>query len=293
MESLLLIKKTGKINQMAHINLAVPTFIKWAGGKTQMLTKYSLMFPKQFNNYFETFLGSGAVFFYIKKKFNPNYSFISDINKDLINTFKAIRDNPEELIKLLKEHKAKDNNRIYFENQREEFNKMKDGIEKAGIFIYLNKTCFNGLYRVNSKGGFNVPFGKYKNPAILQEHKIREASKLLQDVEISTLNFDLITNKVDKNDFIYFDPPYYPLSKTSSFTSYHNEVFLEKEQEQLAAIFRKLDKKGCFVMLSNSDTHFIKNLYKDYKITTLKARRMINCLGTKRGLINEIVVTNY
>src|SRR3989338_10072263 len=172
MESLLLTKKTGKI----ETKLSVPTFIKWAGGKTQMLPQYSLMFPKQFNNYFEGFLGSGAVFFYVKKMFTPNKSFISDVNRDLINTFRVVRDNPEELIKLLREHKAKDNNRIYFEKQRHEFNRMKQGIEKAGIFIYLNKTCFNGLYRVNSKGEFNVPFGKYHNPAILQEDRIREAS---------------------------------------------------------------------------------------------------------------------
>ncbi|MBI3051539.1 DNA adenine methylase [Candidatus Woesearchaeota archaeon] len=270
-----------------------PAFLKWAGGKTQMLSQYSTLYPKEFNRYFEPFLGSGAVFFHIKQKFKPKKSFISDVNNDLINTFKAVKEHPGELIKLLKEHKAKDNSREYFNQQRDRFNTLKSGLEKTGLFIYLNKTCFNGLYRVNAEGKFNVPFGKYPNPAILQEEKIRKASMLLQDVELSADNFSDTVKEAKEGDFIYFDPPYFPLSKTSSFTSYQKGVFLEKEQRELAKVFRELDKKGCFVMLSNSDSPFIHQLYRGFMIIPVKARRAINCIGTKRGKINEIVVKNY
>lgn len=270
-----------------------PAFLKWAGGKTQMLSQYSTLYPKEFNRYFEPFLGSGAVFFHIKQKFKPKKCFLSDVNEDLINTFKAVKEQPEELIKLLKEHKAKDNSREYFNQQRERFNTIKAGLEKAAIFIYLNKTCFNGLYRVNAEGKFNVPFGKYPNPAILQEEKIRKASKLLQDVNVSESNFSDIVEEAKEGDFIYFDPPYFPLSKTSSFTSYQKGVFLENEQRELARIFRELHKKGCFVMLSNSDSPLIYQLYQGFTITSVKARRAINCIGTKRGKINEVVITNY
>jgi len=272
---------------------AIPTFVKWAGGKAQLLEQYSPLFPKKFNAYFEPFLGSGAVFFDIKQKFSPRYSMLSDVNEDLINTFKMVRDNPEQLIDLLKEHRDRDNSREYFNKQRELFNNMKSGLDKASLFIYLNKTCFNGLYRVNARGEFNVPYGKYKKPAIVQEEKIRKASKLLEGAEILATDFASAVNKAERGDFIYFDPPYFPLSKTSSFTSYQKGVFLEKEQKQLSEVFKKLDKKGCLVMLSNSDTQFIRDLYKGYDIITVKARRAINCIGTGRGLINEIVVKNY
>ncbi|MBI4453872.1 DNA adenine methylase [Candidatus Woesearchaeota archaeon] len=270
-----------------------PAFLKWAGGKTQMLSQYATLYPKEFNHYFEPFLGSGAVFFHIKQKFKPKKCFLSDINEDLINTFNVVKEQPEALIKLLKEHKAKDNSREYFNQQRERFNTLKSGLEKSAIFIYLNKTCFNGLYRVNANGKFNVPFGKYPNPAILQEEKIRKASKLLQDVDISESDFSEVVKEAKEGDFIYFDPPYFPLSKTSSFTSYQKGVFLENEQKELASVFRELHGKGCFVMLSNSDSPFIHQLYQGFTITPVKARRAINCIGTKRGKISEVVVTNY
>jgi DNA adenine methylase len=211
----------------------------------------------------------------------------------LINTFVVVRDKVDELIPLLREHRDKDNNREYFNEQRHRFNTMKGGLEKAAIFIYLNKTCFNGLYRVNSEGKFNVPFGKYKKPAILQEDKLRKASELLQGTELAVANFTEALNQAKKEDFIYLDPPYFPLTKTASFTSYQKGDFLEKEQKQLAQSFRELDKKGCFLMLSNSDTPFIRQLYEEFNIVTVKARRAINCIGTKRGKINEIVITNY
>lgn len=176
----------------------------------------------------------------------------------MINTFKSVRDHVDELIPLLQEHKDKDNNKEYFNEQRQRFNTMKVVLEKAAIFIYLNKTCFNGLYMVNSEGKFNVPFGKYKKPAILQETKLRIASKLLQNTELSVSNFTEAVKKAKENDFVYMDPPYFPLTKTASFTSYQKDAFLEKEQRQLAKEFQQLDKKGCLLMLSNSDTSLIK-----------------------------------
>ncbi len=176
---------------------------------------------------------------------------------------------------------------------REEDPKLLSPLTRASRFIYLNKTCFNGLYRVNSKGGFNVPMGSYKNPSIVQEKELREISKLLQNVEIKVMRFDGILNITKQGDFCYFDPPYYPLKKGQSFTTYTKEVFLEKEQEKLKEVFEKLDKKGCKVMLSNSDTKFIKNLYKNYPVKFVNANRMINCDGKGRGKIKEVVVRNY
>lgn len=283
----------GNFQILEQIQIANPAFIKWAGGKTQLLTQFSELYPQKFNRYFEIFLGSGAVFFNVKQKFNPSQSFLFDANEELINTFIAVRDNVGELIPLLKEHRDKDNNKEYFNEQRQRFNNMKSGLEKAAIFIYLNKTCFNGLYRVNSEGKFNVPFGKYKKPAILQEARLRMASKLLQNTEISISDFTEAVKKAKENDFVYMDPPYFPLTKTASFTSYQKDAFLEKEQRRLAKEFQQLDKKGCLLMLSNSDTTLIRELYEGYNLHTVKARRAINCVGTKRGLINEIVITNY
>ena len=270
-----------------------PAFLKWAGGKTQLLSQYSDLYPEKFGRYFEPFLGSGAMFFRIKQRFGPEKCFLSDINADLINTFRTVKEEPEELIRILKRHKASRNSGEYFNRQRKKFNSLDSGTEKAALFIYLNKTCFNGLYRVNSKGEFNVPFGKYPKPAILQEDRIRKASDFLKSAELSSEKFSDSVRKAREGDFVYFDPPYFPVSRTSSFTSYQKGNFLEKEQKELARTFRKLHGKGCLVMLSNSDSRFIHELYEGFRITTVRARRAINCVGTKRGKVNEIVVTNY
>ena len=278
---------------MTKSAFAVPTFIKWAGGKTQLLEQFSELYPEDFNNYHEAFLGSGAVFFQIKQLFKPTRSFLSDTNEELIRTFVSVRDYPEELIELLIEHKEKDNNREYFNEQRERFNIMRHCLEKSSIFIYLNKTCFNGLYRVNADGKFNVPFGKYKNPAIVNEEKIRKASAFLQGANLYATSFTSILQRARKNDFVYFDPPYFPLNKTANFTGYQKDGFFEKEQRHLAEVFEALDKRGVKVMLSNSDMPLIKELYDDFDIVNVRARRAINCIGTKRGKINEIVVRNY
>lgn len=269
----------------------IPSFVKWAGGKKQLLIQFENYFPQKINRYLEPFTGGGAVLFHILKNYSPKEVIISDINEELINSYEVIKTSVEKLIKLLREYKKKHNKEFYYKIRKKNPRYLSK-VERVARFIYLNKTCFNGLYRVNSKGGFNVPMGSYKNPGIYQEEELREISKLLKNVKIRLMSFESIIRHTKKRDFIYLDPPYYPLKK-SSFTKYTKNNFLEKEQEKLARIFKKLDKQGCKVMLSNSDTEFIKNLYKSYKIRFVKARRMINCNGNDRGKINELVVTNY
>ncbi len=275
--------------------MEIPRFVKWAGGKLQLIDQFKLFFPDKFNTYFEPFVGSGAVAFYILQKYKPKQVLLSDINEELINAFNVIKNNVEELIAKLNEHKENHtkNDKTYFYKMRVLNPSVLTHLERAARFIYLNKTCFNGLYRVNSKGQFNVPIGSYKNPDIVQADKLRRISNLLKTVKIKVMSFEKITNLAKKGDLIYFDPPYYPLKTGKSFTAYTKNNFLEKEQEKLAEVFTQLNKKGCKVMLSNSDTKFIKELYKDYSVNTVKATRMINCNGADRGKINEVVVTNY
>jgi len=275
--------------------MEIPRFVKWAGGKLQLIDQFKAFFPDKFNTYFEPFVGSGAVAFYILQKYQPKQVVLSDINEELINAFNVIKTNVEELINKLMEHKTEhtQNGKDYFYSMRLLNASKLTSLERAARFIYLNKTCFNGLYRVNSKGQFNVPIGSYKNPDIVQADKLRRISKLLKTVKIKVMSFEKITDLAKKGDLIYFDPPYYPLKKGKSFTTYTKNNFLEKEQEKLAEVFTQLNKKGCKVMLSNSDTKFIKDLYKDYSVNTVKATRMINCNGADRGKINEVVVTNY
>jgi DNA adenine methylase len=270
----------------------VPSLIKWAGGKKQLLEQFVKFFPEKIERYFEPFVGGGTVAFFLLQN-HPEIKkiYLSDINEELIITYNAVKNNIDELIKLLKEYKTKHSKEFYYQIRAEDIKKLTK-VQIATRFIYLNRTCFNGLYRVNSKGGFNVPIGSYKNPTICNEEDLREISKLLQKDDIIVAQFYEIVKKANKGDFIYFDPPYYPLKK-DSFTTYTKDKFLEKEQEKLKETFVELDKKGCKVMLSNSDTPFIRELYKDYKINTVFATRMINCDGKNRGKINEVVVTNY
>lgn len=279
--------------------ISIPTFVKWAGGKCQLLEQFEPFFPVKVNRYFEPFVGSGAVFFYIKQTRKPDYCMISDNNENLMNLYIAVRDNLNELLDLLKKYKKehmKDPKKYYYQ-QRKEFNKTKDMLIKSTLLIYLNKTCYNGLYRVNSQGEFNVPMGSYRDPSIVQRKILEQASQLLQNVTIKSMNFEKILDFAESGDFIYFDPPYYPISTTSSFTSYQKEIFLDEEQKHLAKVFQKLDGRGCMVMLSNSDSSFIHDLYNKYEneghLYTVKAKRMINCNSEGRKPINEIVVTNY
>ena len=270
----------------------VPTLVKWVGGKKQLLSQFESLFPKKFNNYFEPFAGGGAVAFYLIKTRNPKKVFLSDINAELIDAYNIVKNNPEKLIKLLEQYKENHNKENYYDVRAKD-PKLLSELERAARFIYLNKTCFNGLYRVNLKGGFNVPMGNYKNPAIANNKDLTEIASLLKNVQVEIKQFHEGVETAEEGDFVYFDPPYYPLNRTSNFTSYNKDSFLEKEQIKLFETFRKLDKKRVKVMLSNSDTDFIKNLYKDYNQTFVQARRMINSNAKKRGAINELVVTNY
>jgi len=270
----------------------LPIFVKWAGGKRQLLPELKELSPKKIDTYVEPFLGSGALFFFLKKNNMIKQAILSDINEELINLFKIVRDKPDELIELLKKQKKLHSKEYYYKIRALDptnLNKLK----RAARLMYLNKTCFNGLYRVNSKNGFNVPMGSYKNPNIVSEKKIREASKLLKGTIIKCESFLNIKKMIRGSEFVYFDPPYHPLKKGKSFTTYAKGNFLEKEQKQLANLFNELNKLGCRLMLSNSDTKFIKELYKDHKINFVKARRMINSNAKKRGSINELVITNY
>jgi len=222
--------------------------------------------------------------------------FLFDINEELINTYKIIRDYPNELIEKLKEFKSKHNKEFYYqirELDKTDNYKNLDNIIKAARFIYLNKTCFNGLYRVNKKGYFNVPMGKYKNPKILDENNILLVSKALQNTIIKHSDYKKVLEYAQKEDFIYFDPPYYPLNETSNFTSYTQKEFLEKEQIELFETFDILSQKRCFVLESNSDTEFINNLYKKFKIEKVFANRSINSKANNRGKISEVLIRNY
>lgn len=270
----------------------IHTFLKWAGGKTQLLGQFSKLFPKKINGYMEPFVGSGAVFFYIKRNYNPKRIVLSDLNEELITCFEVVRDDVERLIKRLIKHKENHSKDYYYKIRDLDVSNLSK-LEIAARLIYLNKTCYNGLYRVNAQGRFNVPIGRYKKPKIVSEIDLRKASELLQKVELKVMSFEHALDFAKREDFIYLDPPYFPLSETSSFTSYTNNAFLEKEQEKLSEVFRQLDKRGCFIMLSNSNHPFIRNLYKDFSIHTVKALRAINCIGKKRGKINELVITNY
>lgn len=273
----------------------IPKFVKWAGGKGQLIEQLTPLFPKKIERYFEPFVGSGAVFFYIIQKYSPKEVLISDINEELINTYEIIKEDVERLIVELKQHKEyhqADGKKYYYEIRNVD-PKLLPKLERAARFIYLNKTCFNGLYRVNSKDKFNVPIGDYKNPDIIQEDKLRSVSKLLHNVKIKVMSFEKILDYAKSGDFVYMDPPYYPLKKGRNFTSYTKNNFLDDEQKQLLNVFSKLAEKGCFCMESNSDSEFIKELYAKFKIHFVKARRLINSDSNGRGQINEVVITNY
>lgn len=271
-------------------------FVKWVGGKRQLLLQFKLRNlypPEKFNlingRYFEPFVGGGAVFFDLL----PEKAFLSDLNSELVITYNMIKNNIDGLIKSLKKHP---HNKEYFLKIRSKDPKKLSNIEVASRFIYLNRTCFNGMYRVNSQGGFNVPFGKYSNPLICDEQNLCRVSKALKNVEIKCQDYKQVLKKAKKGDFIYFDPPYFPVSKTASFTSYTKEAFLEKEQIELRNTFFELHKRGCFVMLSNSDTTFINEIYSGHKgvrITKVEAGRAINSKASGRGKITEVLVTNY
>lgn len=262
-------------------------FLKWAGGKSKLIQQYIPYFPKSYKNYYEPFLGGGAVFFYLQ----PSTAILTDINAELINTYCCVRDHVEELISILKEHKIRHDKDYYYSIRN---HSAGSDIEKAARLIYLNKTCFNGLYRVNSQGKFNVPLGRYQNPNICSEVLLRTASEALATSQIKQTDFtDVLNYATSSNDFTYFDPPYYPISETSYFTAYSSYRFAEDQQVKLKDVFEKLARRGVQVMLSNSDCEFIRNLYSSFNIHSISASRAINSNAKKRGKITEVLVTSY
>lgn len=281
-------------NKINTIEVNVKPFLKWAGGKRKLLSKIQKYIPKKFSIYYEPFVGGGAVLFY----FLPKKAVISDVSEELINVYRVIKNNIDELIEDLRMHK---NEKEYYYKirtiDREKGFKSFSNVLKASRIIYLNKTCYNGLFRVNKKGYFNVPFGRYKNPDIVNEENLRSVSQYFNENNIEILNTDFedALKNVKKGDFVYLDPPYHPISETSSFTSYTDNGFNENEQIRLKKVCDKLNQIGCKFLLSNSDSNLVMDLYKDYRETLEKVKvpRSINCKASGRGKINEVLIRNY
>lgn len=297
-------------------------FLKWAGGKTQLLNELIKRLPYTIKNtytidsYIEPFVGGGAMFFYLKNRYNIKKSFLFDINRELIVGYKVIQNNYKDLIIRLKEiqneylNKSYEERKEYYYKIRHIYNEQMlnfdyenyndEWIERASYLIFLNKTCYNGLFRQNKNGEFNVPFGNYKNPNICNEENIIEVYKALKDTKIFCGDFTKAQEYIKKESLVYLDPPYLPLNRTSSFTNYSKENFTENDQLRLAEFFRKMDQRGAYLILSNSDlknenpeNDFFDKLYEKYIIDRVHAHRMINCIGNKRGWINEVIITNY
>ncbi len=261
-------------------------FLKWAGGKGRLIPQYQPFLPKEFDTYYEPFLGGGALFFHLQ----PQRAVLSDINPELVNVYICVRDRVDDLIHHLEHHAANHSHDYYYQMRS---SKPDTSIERAARLLYLNKTCFNGLYRVNAQGQFNVPIGRYKNPKIYDPNLLRAASEALQSATIIQRSFDqVLDSAVSSQDFIYFDPPYQPLSLTSNFTSYSRDAFTANHQMQLRDVFSQLAQQKVPAMLSNSDCPFIRELYKSFAIHThtIQAARSINANATKRGKINEVLI---
>jgi DNA adenine methylase len=246
-------------------------------------------FPKRFGKYIEPFLGGGAVFFHLR----PKRAILSDSNPDLVNAFQVVRDHPAALMNALDGLARFRLSEEYFYQIRRWDPSTLSPVGRAARTFFLNKTCFNGLYRVNSKGAFNVPWGDYKNPSLYDRENILVASALLRRKTILLDDYREVCARARKDDFVYLDPPYHPLSQTSSFTGYTKEDFGERDQIALAEVFGELDSRGCRVMLSNSPTPLVRPLYDKFHVEVLKAKRAINSKGTSRGAIDELLVMNY
>ena len=276
--------------ELEQLKLETYPIVKWVGGKRQLMFELLKNMPQNYNRYFEPFIGGGALFFELQ----PDNAYISDMNEELINLYQVVRDNVNELIIDLQKH---DISKEYFMEIRnidrtEDYENWSD-VQKASRFIYLNRTCFKGMYRVNSKGEFNVPFGHYKNPRIVDENNLINCSILLQRTEIRHADFSKILTKVQEGDFVYFDPPYVPLSETSSFTSYTKDGFDIDMQFKLRDVCDELDSMGVKFLLSNSDTKLVNELYENYNIKKVFASRQINANADGRGKITEVLVRNY
>ena len=293
----------------------VKPFLKWAGGKGQLLKEIEKYYPfksGKITKYAEPFVGGGAVLFDILSKYDLEEVYISDVNAELINAYRIIRDDINELIQMLSKIQNDyipldtDGRKVYYLQKRERFNDIKANgdetinIEKAALMIFLNKTCFNGLYRVNKKGLFNVPMGSYKNPMICDESNLQAVSEKLQNVTIICGDYKESENFIDGNTFVYFDPPYRPITDTASFTAYTENLFNDEEQIVLAKFVDSMHKKGAKVVVSNSDPKnsntkddFFDNIYSTHRIKRVEATRMINCNSESRGKIKELLISNF
>lgn len=297
-------------------------FLKWAGGKTQLLEELISRFPKELKEknkierYVEPFVGGGAMFFFLKNNFEIEKSFLFDINRELIIGYKVIKRDAKELIKKLKKfekkyfNKSEKERKDFYYKIRDSYNKQMvkfnynkysyEWIKRTVYLIFLNKTCYNGLFRQNRKGEFNVPFGRYKNPKICDERNIIAVQKALKNTKIFCDDFSIAEKHIDENTFVYMDPPYRPINKTSSFTSYAKEDFDENDQKRLAEFFKEMYRRGANLMLSNSDPknenpedNFFDDLYSESRIERVPAKRFINCNASRRGEIKELIVYNY
>lgn len=278
-------------------NPLVAPVLKWVGGKRQLLKEILPLMPKNITTYYEPFVGGGAVLFSLQ----PKKAIINDYNDELINVYKVIMDNPDELVRILKIHKENNSSEYYYKTR--ELDRTSDyenlnNIERAARIIYLNKTCYNGLYRVNQAGQFNSPYGKYKNPNIVNLPTVKAMHDYFNNNNITITSGDYMETlkKIRSNtkSFVYLDPPYYPLSSSSSFTGYTDNGFGEEQQVELKKECDKLNKKGIRFLLSNSSCDFIENLYThDYNIRVIKAKRVLNSDGNKRGEIDEVLIFNY
>lgn len=287
-------------------------FVKWAGGKSQLISEIRKEYPKNIKCYCEPFVGGGAVLFDILANYKPEKVLINDINKELIITYYQLQNNVDNLIKKLfalqNEFISADleQRKIIYNNNRKLYNSLKNKscenneLEIASLFIFLNKTCFNGLYRVNKNGDFNVPMGSYKNPLICDEFNLKKSSSLLKNVKIICGDYSRCIDYINDETFVYIDPPYRPLTQTSSFTSYSAKVFDDKEQIRLADFINIISRKGAIVVASNSDPQnadendmFFDNLYRNYSIKRIQAKRAINSKSEGRGNVSELLISNF
>lgn len=265
-------------------------FLKWAGGKSRLITQYQpyLPAPGDIHRYYEPFIGSAALYFHLQ----PACARLSDTNCKLIETYEIVRDRPDELIAALQPHR---NEKRYYYKIRSQNPQKLTAVQRAARLIYMNKTCYNGLYRENQKGQFNVPFGRYKRPKICDVERLNAASRALQGVELCALDFAEAVHDAGEGDFVYFDPPYVPLNATSNFTGYSRFGFDEEDHRRLAQLFHELTARGCRVMLSNSSAPLVYELYdgQGYELQKVQARRNINSKAHRRGPVTELLIMNY
>jgi DNA adenine methylase len=260
--------------------------VKWVGGKRQLLHALVPLLPTRWNRYFEPFSGGAALFFAVE----PKRAMLCDMNNELINAYSVVRDKVEDVIECLQGYPYE---RDFFMRIRAQDPSVLDEVARAARFLYLNRTCFNGLYRVNSRGQFNVPFGRYVNPRICDPARFRAAAGALGKAELHVADFAEVEGGARRGDFLYFDPPYIPASATSSFTAYTSASFGMSDQQRLADLFRRLHRKGCKLMLSNSDLPLVDELYAGFQIERVAANRAINSRATGRGAVGEVIVRNY